>query len=297
MRVTVVMPSYNHRNYVVEAIDSVLDQNWPQLDLLVIDDGSTDDSPERIRSHRVKRGGFRFIARENQGLVRTVAEGLDRAEGQSFCLLASDDTLPPGSIACRAERLAQHPEYVAVFADGEKEELDGTCSRMLDDRRRACFLEDDPIPNMIEGRVPPIHTMLGRVDAAKRVGGFDPRYRRVEDLELQLRLCLAGPVGFVDAVVYRYRRHETNISRHPTIAQGDKVRLYEKLLYEVPELVPYRRQIKRRLCRAYLKLARSAAVGAVDAEDRNLARTAWPWVIREPRLLGHLLKISREAKV
>jgi len=295
MHVTVIIPSYNHCDFVVEAIDSVLDQGWQDLDLLVIDDGSTDNSVERIEAHCILRGGFQCIARENRGLIRTVAEGLERAQGEAFCLLASDDTLLPASIACRAQALAEHPDDVAVFADGQKEELDGSCSCMLDDRRRACFGKGDPIPRMLDGYVPPIHTMLARVHVAQRVGGFDIRYRRVEDLELQLRLFLAGPIGFVDALVYRYRRHETNISRQPAIVRGDKVRLYQKLLHEVPELAPYRRQIRRRLSREFLKLARAARDGTVDDEDCQLLQGAWPFALREPRLLGHLLRSPRGA--
>ena len=76
MLVSIVIPSYNHRQYVVQAIESVLDQDWPEIDLIVIDDGSKDGSSEVIQELLDRRGGFRFVARENRGLIKTLNQGL-----------------------------------------------------------------------------------------------------------------------------------------------------------------------------------------------------------------------------
>lgn len=119
MRVTVVIPSYNHAAYVEKAIRSVLAQSYPDCELIVIDDGSTDDSPKRIAElHARENGRFTFISRTNRGLIHTLQEGLDLATGEFFCELASDDYLPHDSVQCRLDGLMARPEWVAVYGEG-----------------------------------------------------------------------------------------------------------------------------------------------------------------------------------
>jgi GT2 family glycosyltransferase len=140
--------------------------------------------------------------------------------------------------------------------------------------------------------------MLARIDALRRIGGIDRRYRRCEDLEIQPRLFLEGKVGFVDLPVYCYRRHETNVSLvHPQISRVDKVLCYRKFLEEVPQLKPYQRLIRFRLRRHYLLLARHLAKSGGGAPDeRELLRQAWGMAWQDPRLLWYLfrLKIKRD---
>jgi glycosyltransferase involved in cell wall biosynthesis len=118
-KVSVLLASYNHSDYVLKAINSVLEQNWPNVDLIVIDDGSTDDSPDLLSDFHKKHRGFRLIIHsKNKGVVKTLNEGLRIAEGEFICNLGSDDYLAAGSLAIRASYLCEHPECVAVFGDG-----------------------------------------------------------------------------------------------------------------------------------------------------------------------------------
>lgn len=292
MLVSVVIASYNHRSYVVQAIESVLDQDWPEIDLVVIDDGSSDGSPEVIRELLQRRGGFRFVARENRGALATFRELLQLAQGELFCLLASDDYLPPGSLTARADFLARHPDHVAVFGDGLKvTERTGQEEHIIDPRRRRLFDLADPVPEFLKGLNLPIHTLMVRTAIFRRIGGFDPRYTRCEDLDVQLLLFLEGKVSFADVPVYCYRRHETNVSgTNPGISRVDKVLCYRKYLEEVPSLAPYRKLIRYRLRRQYLLLARHLRmVGGGTASERDLIRGAWTMAWQDPRLLWNLL--------
>ena len=80
-KVTVVIPSYNHERYVIETIDSVLNQSYPNIELIVIDDGSTDNSATLIDAHQRRSGQYQFIAQGNQGLIQTLSYGLNLAQG------------------------------------------------------------------------------------------------------------------------------------------------------------------------------------------------------------------------
>ena len=299
MFVSVVIPSYNHRQYVVQAIESVLDQDWPDLDLIVIDDGSKDGSPEAIRDLLESRGGFRFVARENRGLIATLNELVSMAQGEVLCLLASDDYLLPGSVSVRARFLVENPDCVAVFADGRQFNVETqSMEATLDARRRRLFSMPDPLLEMLAGLHLPIHTMMVRRSVLQKIGGFDPRYRKVEDLEVQIRLFREGKVGFVDQVVYCYRWHESNTSRvDRQCARVDRVLCYKKLLEEVPEFAPYRRLLRYRLRRQYLLLARHLLErGGGSPDERQVVFQGWGLAWQDPRLLWNLLRLAKTDK-
>jgi alpha-1,3-rhamnosyltransferase len=294
-KITVVIPSYNHANYVQQAVESVLEQDWPAIDLIVIDDGSTDGSPELLAELHRSRGGFRLLSRPNRGLVKTVNEGLALAEGEFFCLLASDDYLTPGSLSSRASYLAIHPDCVAVFGDALLLSDAGVSGeRVMDAKRRRLFELADPVPEFIRGVNLPVHTLMARTAVFRGVGGFDERYQYCEDLDPQLLLYLAGPIRFLDVPVYCLRRHATNCSRtNPHVARLDKVLLYRKYLEEVPKLAPYRKLIAYRLRRQYLLLGRylSKKSGAPSAREKEIFAGARKYCWQDIRLLWHLLRL------
>lgn len=293
MRITIAIPCFNHRQYISAAIKSCLDQGWANLDLLIIDDGSTDGSVEVIKALLDSYGGFRFVSRENRGLIATLNQLLQMAEGDAFCLLASDDYLPSQSISLRANFLNERPEHVCVFGDGLIVG-EGPAKVFLSEKQRRLFTLSDPIPEFLNGTNLPIHTMMVRTEVFRSIGGFDLRYRRCEDLDVQLLLFLQGKVGFVDSPVYCYREHAANTSRvNRQIARVDKVLCYLKYLDEVPLLNPYRSLIRYRLRRQYLLLARHLRqTGGGSAFERNLLANAWGMAWRDPRLLWNLLCLN-----
>jgi alpha-1,3-rhamnosyltransferase len=298
MRVTIIIPSYNHRRYVGQAITSVLDQTGPEVDLIVIDDASTDGSAEVIRAMHAERGGFRFIERRgNKGLISSLNEGLALATGDYFCELASDDYLPPDSLAARADYLAAHADHVALFADallvnGER----ATDCRVLDEKRRTLFGQADPLPLMLQGVLPIFATGMFRTEVLRTIGGFDPRYRCYEDLEMPVLLWLAGRVGFLDQPVLCRREHGANVSATTAAIRTDKILCYEKLLQH-PGLASYRPLIRYRLRRSYLALGRHlSGNGGGHHYERAILRNGWDYAWQDMRLLWHMLKWSRKEK-
>ena len=155
MLVTVVVPCYNHEKYVRQTILSVLQQSHREIDLIFIDDGSRDSSPEIIAELQRQYGGFRYIARENRGLLSTLQEGLLLGKGDLFCEIASDDYFPPDSLHKRVEFLKNHQDHVAVFGDGLLVRGDfPTEEHILSQRRRQLFAFADPVPEMLKGLLP-----------------------------------------------------------------------------------------------------------------------------------------------
>ncbi|QDC88112.1 glycosyltransferase family 2 protein [Candidatus Methylopumilus universalis] len=116
--VTVVIPSYNHQTYVAQSIQSVFSQTYKEVELIVIDDGSSDASAKVIQ--KLMHGDkFKFIARKNRGLATTLNEGIKLAKGQYICFLASDDYFMPKRVEHAVSRLkGSDDDLIAVYTDG-----------------------------------------------------------------------------------------------------------------------------------------------------------------------------------
>ncbi len=299
MKVTVIIPSYNHENYVAQAINSVLDQTWAELDLLVIDDGSRDNSVAVIKKIRETRGGFRFIHDQgNKGLINSLNIGLALAQGDYFCELASDDFLPPDSIEKRCRFLMADPELVAIFADAFRVYGDKiTSERLLDDKRRAMFgSEADPVALMISGVLPVFSTGMFRVETVRGLGGFSSSYKCYEDLEMPILLYLNGKTGYLDEPVIFRREHETNTSSTTSTIRIDKIVCYRRLL-ENPALAEYRNLLRYNLRRAYLALGRHLSKNNGGShEELRIFQDGWGHVFRDVRLLYHLVKWKMQTK-
>ena len=112
--VSVLLASYNHEKYVEAAVRSVMEQKGVDFELVVIDDGSTDHSPDILEKLQGELG-FRYIHRENKGFVPTMNELLSLARGKYFCSFASDDIMPPDRLKKQSDFMERHPRSVACF--------------------------------------------------------------------------------------------------------------------------------------------------------------------------------------
>ncbi|WP_271409505.1 glycosyltransferase [Pseudomonas sp. Q1-7] len=205
--VSVIISSYNHADYIEACIESVIAQTYPNVELLVVDDGSRDDSVARIRRLQEVHG-FDFRAQENKGLSRTLNETIARSKGSLIAPFGSDDIMRPERLALQVAHMLDKPE-VGICA-GNVETIDETGRvRPKQKPRPARRLGFDDI---FLGRQPgaPAPTMLFRRDAVEAVGGYDPDIR-LEDLLMKLKITRAGYViDVMDEVLAQYRTHEHN---------------------------------------------------------------------------------------
>lgn len=293
--VSIIIPSYNHQDYVLEAIRSVLQQDWPAIDLIVIDDGSSDASASLINDFYNAHGGFRYISRENRGLVNTLAEGLDLAKGKYFCELASDDFLPANSISKRASFLEQHPEHTAVFTDGFAIRNNAvTREHLVNKSRYTMFHCNDPIPSILQSKGPIFATGLFNTGQLVDAGGFDNiNFHYYEDLDTPVRVCLAGKIGYIHEPLFYRRYHDTNVSTTTSHIRIEKVLYFGKLLRN-PLMQPYLKLLNKCYISAQISLAKSILKNSNPSQKEiNLLRSAWPYAFYNPKLLWYLLRTYR----
>lgn len=205
--VSVIIASYNHAPYIEASIESVLSQNYANIELLVIDDGSRDDSVERIRRLQ-KLHGFDFRVQQNQGLSRTLNEAIDRAKGSLIAPFGSDDIMLPERIGKQVAYLQDKPQ-VGICA-GNIQEIDerGQPRGAPRDLPQRSLDFDDVFLDRQPGA--PAPTLLFRREALAKVGGFDPQIR-LEDLLIELKITHAGyRLDILPEVLALYRVHATN---------------------------------------------------------------------------------------
>lgn len=183
--VSVIIASYNHGPYIEQSIQSVLDQTYPNIELLVVDDGSTDDSVERIQRLQAAHG-FDFRVQQNQGLTNTLNGAIARAKGSLIVPFGSDDIMKPDRIAIQVEYMDGKPEVGICAGNIELIDAEGNLYPEKRQRRDVPFRRLDFDDMFLERKpYPPATTLMIRREALDKVGGFDPSIR-LEDLYIEL---------------------------------------------------------------------------------------------------------------
>ena len=210
-RVAVVVPSFNHAAFVEATLRSVFRQTLKPARLLVIDDGSTDDSA-RVVEKVLNDCPFpaELIARANRGLCATLNEGLSKTSGRYFAYLGSDDLWLPDFLAARVQTLESRTRAVVAYGhafiiDERGDVIDCTLDW-------AAYADGDARRMLLEETFAPMSpTVLYRRDALERTGWNERA--RLEDYELYLRLSAQGEFAFDPRVLSAWRRHASNTSR------------------------------------------------------------------------------------
>jgi len=253
--VSVVIPAYNHEKFVLKAIESVMEQSCRSLELIVIDDGSTDQTAKVVRGACERYSGrIRFESRENRGLVRTLNEGIRLAKGKYWCQLASDDVMEQGNIARKVDFLEKYPLFHAVCSDAWVLESDGTRRRMLPQKAKPDPVKVEHPRDLFRTKLF-FPSLLFRKVVFDLIGSFDESLRYYEDIEMKLRLLTTCRVGYLDEPLLIWRSHEGNTSLQTLLRRKERIIAYEKF-FSNPAIRRYHLLRRRILGDEYYKYAR-----------------------------------------
>lgn len=211
--VSVMMPVYNTQAYLGEAIESILAQTYPRWELIVVDDGSTDESLEVAQSFHDSR--IRVFHQPNLGEAAARNEALRHMNGELVAFLDADDRFLPEHFALTIGYLTAHPEMDGVYTDGLHINQDGkSLQRRLSERRRGPF-EGSLFEQLVRASDvfgPPICVVLRRAPILRLGLQFDPQIVIGPDWDFTTRYSETTCFGYVDRVTCHYRIHQTNIS-------------------------------------------------------------------------------------
>ncbi|MCC0175417.1 glycosyltransferase [Waterburya agarophytonicola K14] len=203
--VGVIIPSYNCDRYIVQAIESVLQQEGCSYEVLVIDDGSTDSTEQVLMPYRDR---IRYIKQKNQGVAAARNHGIAVAQANLIAFLDADDYFAPGKLARQAEILMQRPDVGIVHSGWQRVDAEG--NKLLD----VCpweYIPELDLENWLRWKPVLPSAMMFRREWLQYVGGFDPRFPPAEDTNLVLKLALKGckTVWLREVTVY-YRQHDAS---------------------------------------------------------------------------------------
>lgn len=196
--VSIVIPSFNHANYLDGAIDSILSQSYDNIELIVIDDGSTDNSLEVLRVYGSR---IKMFSQENVGQAKTLAFGWSRASGEILAYLSADDLLHPEAVAMAVIALKNNPNISIVYPDFD---LIDSSSRHI----RTVQVGDVDFYRMFANfycSIGPGAFMLR--NCFEHVGSWNPLLRQMPDLEFWLRCSLFFNFLHLPCVLASFRVH------------------------------------------------------------------------------------------
>lgn len=269
--VTVVIPCFNHAAYLAEAVESVLAQSYSQVEIVVVDDGSTDGSATVAAQFPT----VILVRQPNAGLSAARNAGIRASSGDLLTFLDADDRLLPDAIQTGVERLTAHPEW--AFVSGAYRDIDaaGMPARPWP---HVCP-DGDHYLGLLRAPYIAMHaTVLFRRNALEQAGGYDVSLRACEDYDLYLRVARRWPVGCHCQVVAEYRQHGENMTR-------DAARMLQAVMQVMRREAEYAAQDQSvavahqegvRFWRAYYgrRLARELGVALVGRQWRRAAQSA-----------------------
>jgi glycosyltransferase involved in cell wall biosynthesis len=204
--VSIVIPCYNQGHYLRQAIESVLSQDYPRIELIVLDDGSTDDTQTVLATYA---GRFHYESHANMGQAWTLNKGWRISKGEILSYLAADDFLLPGAVTKSVGKLIATPEIVLTYCDFDRVDPE---SRVLWRVRTPEFSYRDLAVGIV---CQPGPGPFFRRDAFERAGFWNELLKHAPDYEYWLRLGLEGAFGRIPEVLAAYRMHDRSQSLAP----------------------------------------------------------------------------------
>lgn len=281
-RVSIIIPAYNSATYLAEAIDSALAQTHPNVEVVVVNDGSTDNTPAVLDEYS---GRIVRIDQENAGLSAARNRGILESSGEYLCFLDADDRLLPEMTGAVSSALIASPDCGLAY-----------CGCQSIDEAGSVYAEsslDRPSGNVFEtlfrGSFTEVCTVVARRSALAKSGLFDPALPQIEDHDMWMRVAYYYPVVFVPRHLAQYRKTAGSMSRNWPERKfaGDllivKLRMFLRSKRESMRLL---RTLKRALdSHGPIQCIQDAFVYYGEGDYPNALRSMRRGVVRKPSYL------------
>ena len=284
--VTVVTPTCNRAHLLDATISSVLSQDYPAVEYIVLDDGSTDATPSLLAAYE----GVTAVRHPNMGEPRTVNRGLEMARGEIIGVLNDDDLLMPGAVREAVAALTANPDVCAVYPDYV----------VIDERSaivgHVTLADFDDRMMLTQVRVPGPGAFFRR-DVLRRVGLRDPRFHYVADCEFWFRVGVAGRMARLPRTLASYRVHGGSTSvEHAERMMAELLMLVDHVFDELalpPPLARLRRETMSNVLALMAAVVhRRSYVAALPYYVRSLAVHPLAWSRWPPRtILGRIARM------
>lgn len=210
VKVSVVLPTFNQSHYLLDAIQSILNQTFEDFELIIVNDGSTDDTTKYLSA--ISHPKLRVVTQQNQGLPNALNNGFAQARGQYWTWTSTDNVVAPTWLEELVKALDKSPAEVGYAFSHYAG---------IDDSGKILFIHRDQrfdLPTLLMRHTGNASFMY-RAELARKVGNYDAALSHAEDLDMWVRMAEHTSAALVETVLYYYRIHNQSMT-----AQTDKVR-------------------------------------------------------------------------
>ena len=278
--VSIIIATYNRAHLLPATLESIFDQRFQDFEVVVVDDGSTDDTRQALQRYKSR---LRYVYQENRGPSAARNLGVQHAAAPWISIQDSDDLCAANHLETLYGFSKDHPSCGMVFANGaylqgpehDRETIvpAGKSRRLAERGIRLSDLFDKSIVRL--------QAALISKSAYDAVGGHDESLRICMDLDLAFRLFMGFPVAYLDQVVFFYRKHEGNSGRNEELRLTENIRVIQKLVHDFPTASSAigARNVERRLAYRFYRLAKGRWKRREQVDARQALREAvrlWP---------------------
>ena len=239
-KVSVIIPTFNRAGYIEAAIESILEQTHPVFEIIVVDDGSTDNTKEILK----KYGSIvKYVFQENNGPASARNRGLRMAQGNYIAFLDSDDLWVPYKNTVQLRFFSEHPDIDLVFGhmanfSSEETSLE---PEILNIKVYNYFKEkytnpDRALDYLIIENIIPTPTVMFKSKCLTNSGFFNENLRCAEDYDYWLRFAYYYRLGFIDRILIKRRLHGENIIDDYLLRVSSHLDVLERFSYTYPHL-------------------------------------------------------------
>lgn len=234
VKVSVIIPAYNGDRFLAAAINSVLQQTYGDYEIIIVDDGSTDNTAQVAQQYGKT---VRYFHQVNQGVAASRNLGLAAAMGDYIVFFDQDDLLLPDKLSSQAE-LLDRQQHLGIVNSGWQ-----ICRCDRPNSPQATVQPWQQIPdlspaNLIIWKPVFLGAMMFRRTWLERVGGFDTALEQTPDVDLVMRLAQVGcPAAWVEEITVQYRQHEANASKN-SLLQAQELNQITASFFAQPNLAP-----------------------------------------------------------
>ncbi len=256
--VSIITPSFNQAKYLEDTIQSVLDQNYANLEYILVDGGSTDTSVDIIRKYDDRLAWW--VSEKDSGQAEAINKGLSHATGEIVAWLNSDDIYLPGTISAVVRAFEENPDVALVYGNMLAVDENGETINIL--RYEQLNLED-----LLCFQIIGQPAVFFRRDALEKAGDLDPTYHFLLDHHLWLRIAMQGRILHVDQTwaAARYHAEAKNRARAAEFGQ------------EAFRILDWAHQTQPQLAPVLAKVGRRARASAHRFDARYLLDSGQPW--------------------
>ncbi len=227
-KLSIIIPTYNCSRYITEALDSVLTQTCQSLEIIVVDDGSTDNTKEVVERWG-QSDKVRYFYQENKGPAAARNKGIKEAKGEYVAFLDADDIWHSEKLKIQMEYFDKHTDI--SLAASEFEIIDNNSKLLGYSNRRRKIPHDGFVLKYVIGHYLLLSTIIVKRDVFEKVGFFNESLLYAEDTDMLIKIAKHFKIGLIDRFLVKHREHNTALTNTINLQRGqDRLKVLTNFL-------------------------------------------------------------------